>query len=84
MEENLHDVASHAPRVVASIFAFDVVTLYLTENDTAYSSDPRRSFISPEQSLRAAAVTRWSRSRRATAYASFPGTGDARKADRSP
>jgi two-component system, OmpR family, sensor histidine kinase KdpD len=54
MEENLHDVASHAPRVVASIFAFDAVLLYLTENDTAYSSDPRRSFVSLEE-LRAAA-----------------------------
>jgi two-component system sensor histidine kinase KdpD len=54
MEENLHDVARHAPRVVASIFGFDTVTLYLTENDTAYSSDPRRSFVSLEE-LRAAA-----------------------------
>jgi two-component system, OmpR family, sensor histidine kinase KdpD len=54
MEENLHDVARHAPRVVASIFAFDAVTLYLTENDSAYSSDPRRSFVSLEE-LRAAA-----------------------------
>jgi two-component system, OmpR family, sensor histidine kinase KdpD len=54
MEENLHDVASHAPRVVASIFAFDAVTLYLTESDTAYSSDPRRSFVSLNE-LRAAA-----------------------------
>ncbi len=54
MEENLHDVASHAPRVVASIFAFDAVILYLTESDTAYSSDPRRTFVSLEE-LRAAA-----------------------------
>src|SRR5580700_4683831 len=54
MEENLHDVARHAPRVVASIFAFEAVTLYLTENDSAYSSDPRRSFVSIEE-LRAAA-----------------------------
>jgi two-component system, OmpR family, sensor histidine kinase KdpD len=54
MEENLHDVAGHAPQVVASIFAFDAVTLYLTENDTAYSSDPRRSFVSLSE-LRAAA-----------------------------
>jgi two-component system, OmpR family, sensor histidine kinase KdpD len=54
MEENLHDVARHAPRVVASIFAFDAVSLYLTENDSAYSSDPRRSFVSLEE-LRAAA-----------------------------
>ena len=54
MEENLHDVASHAPRVVASIFAFEAVTLYLTENDAAYSSDPRRSFVSLNE-LRAAA-----------------------------
>jgi two-component system, OmpR family, sensor histidine kinase KdpD len=54
MEENLHDVARHAPRVVASIFGFDAVTLYLMENDTAYSSDPRRSFVSLEE-LRAAA-----------------------------
>jgi len=54
MEENLHDVARHAPRVVASIFGFDAVSLYLTENDSAYSSDPRRSFVSLEE-LRAAA-----------------------------
>ena len=54
MEENLHDVASHAPRVVASIFAFDAVILYLTESDMAYSSDPRRTFVSLEE-LRAAA-----------------------------
>ena len=46
MEENLHDVARNAPRVVASIFGFDAVTLYLTENDSAYSSDPRRAFVS--------------------------------------
>ena len=54
MEENLHDVASHAPRVVASIFAFDAVILYLTESDTAYSSDPRRTFVSIDE-LRTAA-----------------------------
>jgi two-component system sensor histidine kinase KdpD len=54
MEENLHDVARNAPRVVASIFAFDAVILYLTESDTAYSSDPRRTFVSLEE-LRAAA-----------------------------
>jgi two-component system, OmpR family, sensor histidine kinase KdpD len=54
MEENLHDVASHAPRVVASIFAFDAVILYLRENDSAYTSDPRRNFVSLEE-LRAAA-----------------------------
>ena len=54
MEENLHDVASHAPHVVASIFAFDAVILYLTENDSAYTSDPRRNFVSLEE-LRAAA-----------------------------
>ena len=54
MEENLHDVARNAPRVVASIFGFDAVTLYLTENDSAYSSDPRRAFVSVEE-LRAIA-----------------------------
>src|ERR1700678_611012 len=54
MEENLHDVARNAPRVVASIFAFEAVTLYLTESDSAYSSDPRRTFVSLEE-LRAAA-----------------------------
>src|SRR6202167_6349250 len=32
MEENLHDVARHAPRVGASIFAFEAVLLYLTES----------------------------------------------------
>src|ERR1700678_2251706 len=54
MEENLRDVARHAPHVVASIFAFDGVMLYLTENDSAYSSDPRRAFVSIEE-LRATA-----------------------------
>ena len=54
MEENLHDVASHAPRVVASIFGFAAVILYLTENDSAYSSDPRQNFVSLEE-LRGAA-----------------------------
>ena len=54
MEENLHDVASHAPRVVASIFGFDTVILYLTENDSAYTSDPRQNFVSLDE-LRAAA-----------------------------
>jgi two-component system, OmpR family, sensor histidine kinase KdpD len=54
MEENLHDVASHAPRIVASIFALDAVTLYLRESDSSYSSDPRHSFVSLEE-LRAAA-----------------------------
>jgi two-component system, OmpR family, sensor histidine kinase KdpD len=49
LEENLHDVASHAPRIVASIFAIEAVTLYLSENDTAYSSDPRRSTVSLEE-----------------------------------
>ena len=49
MEENVHDVASHAPRVVASIFAFEAVVLYLTESDTAYSSDPRRPVVSIEE-----------------------------------
>ena len=54
MEENLHDVARNAPRVVASIFAFDAVVLYLTENDAAYSSDSRRVIVPLEQ-LRGAA-----------------------------
>jgi two-component system, OmpR family, sensor histidine kinase KdpD len=54
MEENLRDVARNAPRVVASIFGFDAVVLYLTENDSAYSSDPRRAFVSLEE-LRAVA-----------------------------
>jgi two-component system, OmpR family, sensor histidine kinase KdpD len=54
MEENLHDVASHASLVVATIFGFDAVILYLTENDSAYSSDPRQNFVSLEE-LRAAA-----------------------------
>jgi two-component system sensor histidine kinase KdpD len=54
MEENLHDVARHAPHVVASIFSFDAVILYLTEGDTAYYSDPRRAFVSLDE-LRGAA-----------------------------
>jgi two-component system, OmpR family, sensor histidine kinase KdpD len=54
MEENLHDVARHAPRVVASIFAFDAVILYLNDSDTAYSSNPHRFLVSLDE-LRAAA-----------------------------
>ena len=54
MEENLHDVARHAPRVVASIFAFDAVILYLNDSDNAYSSNPHRSLVSLDE-LRAAA-----------------------------
>jgi two-component system, OmpR family, sensor histidine kinase KdpD len=54
LEENLHDVASHVPRAVATIFGLDAVSLYLMENDTVYSSDPRRSFVAVEE-LRAAA-----------------------------
>lgn len=54
MEENLHDVARHAPHVVASIFSFDAVILYLTEGDIAYYSDPRRAFVSLDE-LRGAA-----------------------------
>jgi two-component system, OmpR family, sensor histidine kinase KdpD len=51
LEENLHDVASHAPRAVATTFGLGNVSLYLTENDTVYSSDPRRSLASSNVSL---------------------------------
>ena len=54
MEENLHDLARHAPLVVASIFSFDAVVLYLTETDSVYASDSSRSVVSPEE-LRATA-----------------------------
>jgi two-component system sensor histidine kinase KdpD len=54
LEENLLDVAAHAPHVVASIFAFDAVVLYLNQSDTAYSSDPRQALVSIDE-LRAAA-----------------------------
>ena len=54
MEENLHDVARNAARVVASIFGFDSVSLYLTESDAAYSSDPRGELL-PIDQLRSAA-----------------------------
>jgi two-component system, OmpR family, sensor histidine kinase KdpD len=54
LEENLLDVASHAPRTVASVFGLDAVTLYLNENDTAYHSDPRHDPV-PLEELRAAA-----------------------------
>jgi two-component system sensor histidine kinase KdpD len=46
MEENLHDVASHAAHSVAAIFDFDAVALYLNETGQTYSSDPRRAFVS--------------------------------------
>jgi two-component system, OmpR family, sensor histidine kinase KdpD len=49
MDERLHDLARHAPRVVASTFGLSPVALYLTENDTAYFSDPGRTFVSIEQ-----------------------------------
>jgi two-component system, OmpR family, sensor histidine kinase KdpD len=54
MEENLQDVASHAAHSVAAIFAFNAVVVYLTETDSAYSSDPRRALVSMDE-LRAAA-----------------------------
>ena len=71
MEENLHDVARHAPRVVASIFAFDAVILYLTESDTAYSSDPRRS-LSRSMSCGPRRGCPTDRGRAGTEYVSFP------------
>lgn len=46
MEENMNDVPRNVPRVVASIFAFEAVILYLTEGDVAYQSDPHNSFVS--------------------------------------
>ncbi len=46
MEEDMHDLPRNAPRIVASIFALDAVTLYLTEGDVAYASDPHRAFVS--------------------------------------
>jgi two-component system sensor histidine kinase KdpD len=54
LEENMNDVPRNAPRVVASIFAFEAVILYLTEPDVAYHSDPHRVFVSIED-LRAVA-----------------------------
>jgi two-component system sensor histidine kinase KdpD len=54
MDERLPDLARHAPRVIASTFGLDAVAVYLTENDTAYFSDPQRTFVSVED-LRAAA-----------------------------
>jgi len=54
MEEDPHDVAGHAAHSVAAIFAFDAVALYLSESDSTYSSDPRRTFVSMDE-LRATA-----------------------------
>ncbi len=54
MDERLHDLARHAPHVIASTFGLDAVAVYLTDNDTAYFSDSRRPFVSVE-ALRAAA-----------------------------
>jgi two-component system sensor histidine kinase KdpD len=56
MDEQLHDLARDAPRVIASTFGFTAVVVYLTENNTAYSSDPRHSFVTLEE-LRATAET---------------------------
>ena len=72
----MDDVAGHAPRVVASIFAFDAVILYLTENDTAYSSDPRRPVVSLEE-LRTVARLPEDRGHEKTEYALFPWSGNA-------
>ena len=77
MEENLHDVASHAPRVVASIFAFDAVILYLTENDTAYSSDPRRSLCFARGTTRRRAAARRSAAASEWSVHRSPGAGHA-------
>ena len=54
MEEDLQEVARHAPEVVASIFSFDAVILYLRETDMAYSSNPGNAFVSLEDLRKAA------------------------------
>ena len=64
LEENPRDVASHAPHVVSTIFAFEAVVLYLSDNDTAYSSDPRRATVSLEELRDAARQPEGQRSRR--------------------
>ena len=84
MEENLHDVARHAPRVVASIFAFDAVILYLNDSDTAYSSDPRRSLVSLDELRAAARLARRSAAAPWTECASFPWCWACGRVDRSP
>jgi two-component system, OmpR family, sensor histidine kinase KdpD len=54
LEEDLHAVARHAPRIVANIFGLEAVTLYLSDSDTAYSSDPHRMLVSMDELRNAA------------------------------
>ena len=49
MEEQLRELAHSAPRVVASVFNFSCVALYLAENDAVYFSDPGNEFISVDR-----------------------------------
>ncbi len=46
MEEQLFELAHRAPRVVATVFNFPCVALYLGENDSVYFSDPLNEFVS--------------------------------------
>ena len=54
MDEQVHEVAHHAPQLIASIFAFPCVALYLAENDRVQFSSPGNEFVSIDR-LRAVA-----------------------------
>ncbi len=46
MEEHLRELAGNAPRIVASVFNFPCVAVYLAENNSVQFSDPGNEFIS--------------------------------------
>jgi two-component system sensor histidine kinase KdpD len=53
-EEHTQEVATNAPRIVAKIFGFACVALYIADTDSIHYSNPENEFVSLNQ-LRAAA-----------------------------
>jgi two-component system, OmpR family, sensor histidine kinase KdpD len=49
MEDHMQEFANHAPRIVASIFEFAGVALYVAETDSLHLSDPENEFVSINQ-----------------------------------
>ena len=82
MEENLHDVARHAPRVVASIFAFEQSPC-ISRRTTPLTLPIRVVFGLPDE-LRAAARLPDAPSRGAMECVSFPWCWACAPVDRSP
>lgn len=54
IEEHIQELATNAPQIVAKIFGFACVALYIAETDSIHFSDPENEFVSLNQ-LRAAA-----------------------------